>query len=109
MNEIAQALANRLVLLKSSPGFNDLVGIVKELELEATASLVDFAGWDKDQIASLKSRAQAAKELCHEIFIRIDERILAGASSSNTRVESAQADTLRNTILEADTRIPGTY
>ena len=54
--------ANRLLALKAMPGFIELMRLGQELVNEATAVMVDFPGWDKDQMAILKARAQAAKE-----------------------------------------------
>jgi hypothetical protein len=101
--------ANRLFRLKDHPAFPDLFQISQELVAEATAALVDFQGWDKDQIALLKARAQAAKEHHNQFFGRIFERIAEGIQVAvETKVTAPidpikvaeEADNIRIEILK---------
>lgn len=101
MDAEIQALSNRLRSVVNNSGWMDVRKIIDDISDEATANLVDFAGWDKDQIAVLKARAQAAKELREEIYMRVSKAIQEGQEPDlrpQTRIAPMR-----------DTRITGTY
>ena len=75
---------NRFLALRSHPAYNDLVAVSWSLVAQAAATLVDYPGWDKDQIAALKQRAQAAKEFHDQLFGNITEAIHEGISEGQT-------------------------
>lgn len=75
---------NRFLALRSHPAYNDLVALSQSLVLQAAGTLVDYPGWDKDQIAALKQRAQAAKEFHEQLFGAIVETIKEGISEGQT-------------------------
>jgi hypothetical protein len=107
MNEAAQARGNRLLHLATSPGFNDLRQIVRELVQEAADMSADFPGWDAQQIVMLKVRHQCAKEIEQQIFARLNFII----DSSATPEHNPQRDsTIPDKNQEfSDSRIPGSY
>ena len=87
---------NRFLALRSHPAYNDLVALSLRLVHQAAATLVDYPGWDKDQIAALKQRAQAAKEFHEQLFGTITEAIQEGISEGQTPVRG-------------ETRTPGSF
>jgi hypothetical protein len=117
--------ANRLLAVRAHPGYLDILRIAHEISESATAVLVDYPGWDKDQIAVLKARAQAAKEGYEMLVAKINDAIKDGveearaavnagvieASSNEQAVETG--DLVRQKVLqkfeEMDTRIPGSF
>jgi hypothetical protein len=108
--------ANRLMALRENPGYNDLFRISTALVEEATANLIDYPGWDKDQIAVLKARAQAAKEHHQQLFARMFEAISAGVNEArgalSEREKIEQSDQLRAaamTAFDSDMRVAGSH
>jgi len=108
--------ANRFMALREHPAYNDLFRISQGLVEEATANLIDYPGWDKDQIAVLKARAQAAKEHHKLLFVKIAEAIQEGIGeakqSLSEREKAEQSDQLRAAVLshmDGDVRVGGSY
>lgn len=104
--------ANRLLAFKSSPAFNEIFRLSTALVDEATAALVDYGGWDKDQIAVLKARAQAAKEYHQLLFTRMAEIIAAGVMEAKEGLGESASNALRDQVLrksDGDTRPSGSY
>lgn len=90
--------ANRLMGLTAHPGFNDLVRISQMLRDNAIAQVVDYPGWDPQEVMVLKARAQAAKEHHMLLLSTIRDTIEKGIMAS----QEAQADVLsRATADEA--------
>jgi len=113
--------ANRLTSLKNHPGFLDLLCISKDLVNTATAALIDFGGWDAQQIMVLKARAQAAKEHHDLLIAKVHDAIRDGIAESQassfpekTAEEAvAQGDYVRQAALQKfddmDTRAAGSF
>ena len=115
--------ANRLLSLRSHPGFIDVIRIAQELVDSATAVLVDYGGWDPAQISVLKVRAQAAKEFKSLLLGNIQDAIRAGVEEDSMRRSSmpekspedvlAQGDYVRQEVLtkfdEMDSRAAGSW
>jgi len=117
--------ANRLLAVRAHPGYLDILRIAQEISDSATAVLVDYPGWDKDQIAVLKARAQAAKEGYELLIAKINEAIMDGIAEAkaavNAGVIAAQSNEeavetgniVRQKVLqkfeEMDTRVPGSF
>lgn len=105
--------ANRFMALREHPAYNDLFRISQGLVDEATANLIDYPGWDKDQIAVLKARAQAAKEHHRLLFVKIAEAIQDGIGEAKQSLNrSEQSDQLRGAVLshfDNDGRVGGSY
>lgn len=108
--------ANRFMALREHPSFNDLYRLSQSLVDEATANLIDYPGWDKDQIAVLKARAQAAKEHHARLFMKITEAIQDGVSEAqealSERELSEQSDQLRAAVLskfDNESRVAGSH
>jgi hypothetical protein len=116
--------ANRLLSVRTNPGFADIVQISLELVNSLTATAIDYPGWDKDQLMVLKVRAQTAKEHHELLFAKIIEAIRTGieeqAANSNLTKKSVteileQGDLVRQEVLtkfaemDTDGRLPGTY
>ena len=87
---------NRFLALRSHPAYNDLVSLSLSLVQQAAQTLVDYPGWDKDQIAALKQRAQAAKEFHELLFGTITEAIQEGITEARAPERG-------------ETRTPGSY
>lgn len=109
--------ANRYLAFRDSPAYHEVFRLSQSLVDGATAALVDYGGWDKDQIACLKARAQAAKEHHALLFATIHETINAGVSeaaqSMGIQATMEASDKLRDRILSnmdaAESRVPGSY
>jgi hypothetical protein len=116
--------ANRLMHLRAHPGFPDLTRISQDLVDDAAAISIDYPGWDVQQIAVLKARAQAAKEHHALLFAKIAEAIREGiqeqAASTNLSEKSPAeiletGDLVRQEVLtkfeemSSEGRLPGTY
>lgn len=107
--------ANRLISVRSNPGFRDIVQISLDLVKSAADMCADYPGWDPQQIVMLKVRMQCAKEH-HEILLaNINEAIRAGLEEARTAtlpqktvVEAAeQGDYVRQAVLQKFEEIEG--
>ena len=113
--------ANRLISVRSNPGFLDILRISQSLVDSAAAILVDYGGWDSQQITVLKARAQAAKEHHNMLLGAINDAIREGVEESRTQVQPTktaiesleQGDYVRQATLgkfdELDSRAAGSY
>ena len=95
------ALGNRMLALKTSPGFHDLIMLAEMLESEAQTTLIDYPGFDRDELFVLKVRAQVAKEFVAELKARID-----GAISNAHGLPGFSGD---EGPKPTESRIPGSY
>ena len=87
--------ANRLMGLRTHPGFADAFRISKDLVDEAARISITYPGWDPNQIIVLKSRAQAALEH-HELFFgKINEAVREGINA-----QAASADLSEKSVRE---------
>ena len=117
-------LANRLMSLRTNPGFADAYRISKAMADEAAHTSITYPGWDSNQIMVLKARAQAALEHHELFFAKITEAIREGvqAQAANTNLPDKSAeevlatgDYVRQEVLtkfadlDAESRLPGTY
>lgn len=87
--------ANRLMSLRSNPGYQDLLQISAQLVKEASDTSIDYPGWDAQQIAVLKSRAQGSKAHHEEMQRRIQSAIQDGIAEGR-----AMRDTLPQVSAE---------
>jgi hypothetical protein len=115
--------ANRLLSVKSNPGFIDILRISQQLVDEAVAMSVDYPGWDAQQITVLKCRAQAAKEHHQQLIRRIMAAIQDGLDAAKSDLASMpaktpteiieQGDLVRQEFLkkaeDLDSRVPGSF
>lgn len=121
----AIARANRLISLRTHPGFLDVIRISKEISDEATDILIHYGGWDPQQVMVLKVRAQAAEEHHELLLAKINDAIHAGiaegkardaanAAPGKTPAEALETgDYVRQEVLrkfeDADLRAAGSY
>jgi hypothetical protein len=99
----AIARGNRLHILKQSPGFADLYRISEMLVKHATDALVNYPGWDQQQISVLKSRAQALSEHHVQLFSMVNEALAEARQESESILEQeASKRSTREAVLEAD-------
>lgn len=117
--------ANRLMGLRSHPGYLDLVRLINELVQESIDATSEYPGWDPNVIVILKVKQQAASEFPKALTIKINNAIDAGLSEAKAQVETAsappmtaadavdQGDYVRQRVLqtfeEMDNRVPGSY
>lgn len=115
--------ANRLMAIRSHPGFVDIVQIALDIAKEPNDTLLNYPGWDALQIAILKTRAQTAKEFKEELFKRIvvainegvvEARNLQSQLPTKSAVELIEEhDFVRRKALEVfsemDNRVAGSY
>lgn len=115
--------ANRLLSLKSHPGFLDVLRLSQELVKEAADLCADYPGWDPQQITVLKVRMQVAKEHHRALIGKIMEAIQIGIEEGRAALPSMpeksstevmeQGDLVRQAVLEkfedADMRAAGSY
>jgi SOS response regulatory protein OraA/RecX len=72
--------ANRLISLRTHPGFLDVLRISQEIVQSAIDTCINYPGWDDKQMAMLAVRQKCAKEH-HELLIaKINEAIREGVS-----------------------------
>jgi len=118
----AGEIANRLLSVRSNPGFLDVIRISQALVNEATMAANTFPGWDKDQLFTLHVRAKVAQEHHNALLVRINmaiEQGIAEASSPNFSTPTTAADAIdqgdyvRQQVLtkfdEMDSRPAGSY
>ena len=123
MSEIIDR-SNRLLSLRSNPGFRDAWQISKDMSDEAGRISITYGGWDPNQIMVLKARAQAALEHHETFFARIKEAINDGIQEQAAQVNLPektpaeileQGDYVRQEVLahfsdmDAEGRLPGSY
>lgn len=116
--------ANRLLSLRSNPGFADAWQISKALSDEATHISITYGGWDPQQIMVLKARAQAALEHHELFFAKIQEAIVEGVQEQSLQMNLSEktpteiletGDYVRQEVLthfaemDQETRAPGSY
>lgn len=120
--------ANRLHALKGHPGFQDLIALSQRTVDVSKDALVNYAGWDKDELVARSIAFRAAVKSHEMLFVRMAQAIQEGIEeamqiqgsqatpSDLTNRESADmADELRALVLQQidnnsyDTRVPGTY
>jgi hypothetical protein len=117
--------ANRLISLRSNPGFLDLLRLSQELVDEAVETCSDYPGWDPQQMVVLKVRQQCAKEHHRMILVKINDAIQSGVDemkshlAANTLPEKTaeeavdQGDYVRQETLkkfdEFDSRPAGSF
>jgi hypothetical protein len=116
--------ANRLISVRSNPGFLDVLRISQEIVDSAVSILVHYGGWDPQQITVLKVRAQAATEHHELLLAKINEAIREGVSEQavatnmpeKTPVEILEnGDFVRQEVLtkfadmESEGRAAGSY
>jgi hypothetical protein len=117
--------ANRLLGLRSHPGFLDLLRLSQTLVQDAADTCADFGGWDSQQIIVLKVRMQAAKEMHQALITRMQNAIQAGLDEAKATLPTMpamtatemmdQGDLVRQHVLQnfetmdADQRSPGSY
>jgi len=87
---------NRLLALRQSPGWIDLVRISEALVAKAKDTACRFGGWDMQQSFCLQQRAKAAIEYHEELFGMISDQISQGL---NPEAKASEADDLREKVL----------
>ncbi len=124
---LAIDIANRLLSLKGHPGFVDLVRISEQTVKAAEDALVNFEGWDRDELAARSIAFRAAKRSHEMLFVNMAVAIQTGIEEA-ARIRDANAtpgalfskeaadcsDELRAMVLqlgknEYDTRVPGSF
>jgi acyl-coenzyme A synthetase/AMP-(fatty) acid ligase len=119
--------ANRLLALRGHPGFQDLIAISLQTVKAAEAAVVDYDGWDKDELVARSIAFRAAKRSHEMLFVNMAAVIQNGiteavqlrdeqvAALPNDKKSAEMADELRALVLEQmkddkyETRIPGSY
>lgn len=77
------ALSRRLMSVRNTPGFLDVLRISQQIVDSATAIVVDYGGCKGEEIMLLKIRAQAAKEHHALLISKINAAIEAGIAAQN--------------------------
>ena len=122
--------ANRLISVRSNPGFLDILRLSQEMVDDAVQVCINYGGWDPQQIVVLKIRMQAAQEHHTALIAKIQNAIQEGiaeysalnkaaSTQSNAVPEKTpaevieQGDFVRQEVLtkftDMDNRIPGSY
>lgn len=115
--------ANRLISVRTHPGFLEILRISQDLVQSAVDMCVDYPGWDAQQIVILKVRMQAAKEHHELLLARINEAIQIGIEEGRTKTATLpevspddivdHGDYVRQAVLEKfnenDMRAAGSY
>ena len=117
--------ANRLLGLRSHPGFLDLLRLSMDLIEEARTATEEYPGWDAQVMVVLKVRQQAAKEHHQALVTRMQNAIQDGLDEAKEAIPTMpamtatemmdQGDHVRQRVLQnfetmdADQRSPGSY
>lgn len=94
--------ANRLISLRAHPGFVEVIRISQQIRDEATTILVEYPGWDPQQIMCLKARAQAAKEHHNLLLSKIQDAIQTGLDEAKELTESELAKSAEDAVDQGD-------
>lgn len=122
----AMERANRLMSLRTQPGFLDLIRLSLELVTECGEKCDSFDGWDSQKIVFLKMQSQAAKEHHVALFgMKVNAAIQQGIAEGRELLEQAKVpqmtvqeaveagDYVRVEVLkkfeEADSRAAGSF
>jgi DNA primase large subunit len=109
--EFLKARAVRLGYLLQSPGWPDLLALLRELEHEAVEAVNKFEGWDREKAADLVTIQRTVSRTCEQIVKRVSENIVAGQVDDVLQNVSVDSRQLSDEELQqlAESRIPGTY
>ena len=117
--------ANRLMAVRSHPGFRDLIRISQDMVQEAVDANSDYPGWDTQQMIVLQARQKAAKEHHEAFFTRVAKAIEDGVADAREKLSDLpaktsqeaqdQGDYVRQQVLNRfdemgnDLRVPGSF
>ena len=121
----AMERARRLIAVQTHPGFNEILRLSLELVKEAQEAVDTYPGWDKDQMFTLFTRAQVARQHHRALLAKIQMAIEEGEAEARVLIQDAaipevsmqevleQSDALRARVLtsfqEADNRAAGSF
>jgi|ERR1700676_499676 len=94
--------ANRLISLRTHPGFLDLLRLSQELVQSAADICADFPGWDAQQIVVLKVRMQAAKEHHALLIAKIQDAIQQGLDEGREQSSTLPAKSAEDSMDQGD-------
>lgn len=94
--------ANRLISVRSNPGFLDIIRISEDLVKNAYELAADSPAWDPNQIVLLKARMQAAKEHHELLFAKILEAIRAGVEEASAKANELPSKTVEEILEQGD-------
>jgi len=101
--------ANRLHSLIAHPGWNDMVALSEQTVKIAEDALVNFEGWDRDELVARSIAFRAAKKSHQRLFNGIQQAVQAGVEEAAVLMDSEDpfsratadmADDLRVRILQ---------
>jgi hypothetical protein len=99
----AVARGNRLRILKQTPGYIDLFKISEAIVANATKVLMDFQGWDNEQIARLRTYAKATHDFHALLFGTVNETLREARQEADLIAEEeAIRRSSRDVVQEAD-------
>jgi hypothetical protein len=117
--------ANRLIAVRSHPGFLDILRISQDLISEADEACRSYPGWDLQQILVLKVRMQCAQEHHKMLLAKIQDAVDDGVAEAKRQMDAAilktktpaeiveQGDYVRQAVLtkfdEMDSRASGSF
>lgn len=94
--------ANRLISLRSNPGFRDLIRLSLEIVQSAADICADYPGWDAQQITVLKVRMQCAKEHHALLLNKVQEAIETGKQEAIAQAPTLPAKTASDMVDQGD-------
>lgn len=115
--------ANRLISVRTHPGFLDVLRISQEIVQSAVDVCRNYPGWDERQLIVLHARMKCAEEHHQLLIAKINEAIRDGIAESSSQSTSLpeksasdavdQGDYVRQQVLqkfdEQDNRPAGSY
>jgi hypothetical protein len=113
--------ANRLMGLKSHPGFQDLVALSLETVRLAEAAVTDYQGWDKDELVARSIAFRAAKKSHEMLFYKmatvIEEGVLEATqkrqnnndADADAMAEELKVEVFRQLDERFDSRVGGSF
>ena len=94
--------ANRLISLRSHPGFLDIVRISQGIVNDAVQTCIQFGGWDPLQVMTLKVRMQVAQEHHNLLLSKINDAIQAGTQELAESLHKFPEKTAQETLDQGD-------
>lgn len=94
--------ANRLMSVRTNPGFLDILRISQEIVQSAADTARDYPGWDLQQMLVLKVRSQVAKEHHDLLLAKINEAIREGIDERKRTASTVPAKTPTEVLEQGD-------
>lgn len=94
--------ANRLLSVRTNPGFNEILRLSQELVEEAITACNTYPGWDMEVRTTLFIRQQVAKQHHDALLAKIREAIEIGKAEMREHASTLPAKTAAEALEQGD-------